>query len=323
MPAPSVQLLAPHARALLFDPPVERDEALRRCALTPEDLALARRHRRSHNRLGFSVQLALVRDLGRPLRRDEAPPAAMVEAVADQLDIEPAVFALYARRDGTRREHAGEIAALLDLRGMHQADYRTSIRAAATCAAGTDRGEPIARAVIEDLKERRITVPAPALVERLALAGRAWARRQSHRDLARGLDDAQRARLEALLINRAEHGRTLHGWIGEAREGPTLKNLAGVTARLEVLRRTRIADERRRTVHGQPPPSGPRGMLVQRRSWDQRERGWRSWSGLRSRPRGGSRDDDLGRRWTVSEGGVRPDRVVVAAPAFDHDLCLS
>jgi hypothetical protein len=42
-------------RALLFDPPVDRDEALRRCALAPEDLALARRHRRSHNRLGFAV----------------------------------------------------------------------------------------------------------------------------------------------------------------------------------------------------------------------------------------------------------------------------
>src|SRR3954471_24263770 len=63
-------------------------------------------------------------------------------------------------------------------------------------------------------------------------------------------------------------------------------------------------------------------MLVQRRSWDQRERGRRSWSGLRSRPRGGSRDDDLGRRWTVSEGGVRPDGVVVAAPIFDLDLSL-
>jgi hypothetical protein len=70
----------------------------------------------------------------------------------------------------------------------------------------------------------------------------------------------------------------------------------------------------------QPPPCGPGGMLVQRRSWDQRERGRRSWSGLRSRPRGGSRYDDFGRWWTVAEGGVRPDRVVVAAPAFDHDL---
>ena len=70
----------------------------------------------------------------------------------------------------------------------------------------------------------------------------------------------------------------------------------------------------------QPPPSGPGGMLIHGWAWDQRERGRRSWSGLRSRPRGGSRNDDLGRRWTVAEGRVRPDRVVMAAPALDQDL---
>ncbi len=195
--------------------------------------------------------------LGRPLRLEESLPDAVVEAVADLaqialrfrwLGVEPAVFELYARRDGTRREHAGEIAALLDLRPMRQADYRASIRAAAACAAGTDRGEPIARAVMADLKERRITMPL-ALVERLALAGRALARRQSHRDLIRGLDDEQRAALETLLTARADDCRTLHGWIGEAPEGPMLKNLAGVTARLDVLRRIRLDEERRRMVH--------------------------------------------------------------------------
>ena len=117
------------------------------------------------------------------------------------------------------------------------AGYLTEQRVLVTGGSGF-----LGRAVIEDLKERRINVPAPALVERLALAGRAWARRQSQRDLARGFDDAQRALLEALLTDRAEDGRTLHGWIAEAREGPTLKNLTGVTARLEVLRRIRIND---------------------------------------------------------------------------------
>ena len=250
MPASSAQLLAPPARALLFDPPTERDEAVRRCALAPEDLALARQHRRSHNRLGFAVQLALVRDLGRPLRPDEALPNTVIEAIADQLGIEPAVFEFYARRDGTRREHASEVVTLLELRAMREVDYRASIRAASACAAGTDKGEPIARAVIEDLKERRITVPPPALVERLALAGRAWARRQSHRDLAetlrvcrciRDLPDAARLGLEALLTQRAEDGRTLHGWISEVPEGPKLKNLTGVVARLQEPRRIGIA----------------------------------------------------------------------------------
>jgi len=51
------QPLAPQARAVLFDPPANREEALRGCALAPEDLALARRHRRSHNRVGLRQPL--------------------------------------------------------------------------------------------------------------------------------------------------------------------------------------------------------------------------------------------------------------------------
>jgi len=115
---PHARLVRPAPRATRacssVRPAGHRDDALRRCALAPEDLALARRHRRSHNRLGFAVQLALVRDLGRPLRLDETLPDTVVDAVADQLGVEPAVFELYARRDGTRREHVGEIAALLN-----------------------------------------------------------------------------------------------------------------------------------------------------------------------------------------------------------------
>jgi TnpA family transposase len=248
MPA-SKLILTPSARAAIFGLPVDRAEALRRYVLPPEDVALARRHRRAHNRLGFAVQLALVRDLGRPLRPDEVLPVALVEVVAEQLGIEPAVFDLYARRDETRREHIGEITALVGLRAMRKADYRPSIMAAAQTAVATERAEPIVRAIVEDLKLRRVIVPLPDLVERLALAGRAWARRQAYRDLTSDLSETSRAGLAALLTTRVEPERTQHGWISEVPEGPKLKNLAGVIVRLQVLRRIGLADERRKSIH--------------------------------------------------------------------------
>ncbi len=162
---PSAKLiLTPFARAVLFDPPAEREEALRRYAMAPEDAALARRHRRAHNRLGFAVQLALVRDLGRPLRPGEVLPGVLVEVVAEQLGFDPVVFERYARRDETRREHAGEITTLLGLQMMRQSDYRVSILAGAEAAVRTERGEAIVRAILEDLKVRRVIVPLPGLV---------------------------------------------------------------------------------------------------------------------------------------------------------------
>lgn len=242
-------ILTPHARAALFDPPCEHDEVQRRYGLTPEDIALAKRHRRAHNRLGFAVQLALVHDLGRPLRAKEELPAAVIEVVADQLGIAPAVFEVYAQRDATRREHVGEIVTHLRLRTIQQPDYRAAILAAAASAAGTEKGEAIVRAILDDLKARRIIVPGASLVERFALVGRAWARRQAYRDLVRHLDPPTREQLEALLTTQTEQGRTVHGWISEVPEGPKLKNLVGVVARLDILRRIGIPDDWRKAIH--------------------------------------------------------------------------
>ena len=163
------------SRTVLFDPPDVYEEALARYALSAEDIAFARAHRRSHNRLGFAIQLALVRDLGRPLRAGEVPPQAVVSVVADQLGIDAAVFALYAQREETRREHTREIVVALDLRPVRASDYRSLITAAAREAAATEQGEPITKAVIEALKERKLLVPVPELLIRLAMAGRAAA----------------------------------------------------------------------------------------------------------------------------------------------------
>jgi hypothetical protein len=130
-----------------------------------------------------------------------------------------------------------------------QADYRIAITAGAAAAVGTERGEPIVRAAIGNLKLRRIIVPPAPLVERFALAGRAFARRHAHRELIRGLDAGMRQRLEALLTIRVEDGRTTHGWIGEVAEGPKLKNLVAVVERLSCLRPIGLPDDRREAIH--------------------------------------------------------------------------
>lgn len=46
-------------RAVLFDPLYIYEDALVRYALYAEDIAFAKAHRRSHNCLGFAIQLAL------------------------------------------------------------------------------------------------------------------------------------------------------------------------------------------------------------------------------------------------------------------------
>jgi hypothetical protein len=236
------------SRTALFEPPDAYEEALARYALSVEDVAFARTHRRSHNRLGFAIQLALVRDLGRPLRAGEVPPEAIVSVVADQLGIDAAVFTLYAQREETRREHAREIVAALNLQSIRRSDYRTLITAAAREAVATEQGATITKAVIETLKGRKLLVPVPELLIRLAMAGRAAARRQAYRELIRGLEQPSIEALDQLLAEQTGD-RSHLGWIAEAPEGAKLKNLKGLMARLDVLRVAAISDERRKMIH--------------------------------------------------------------------------
>ena len=90
----------------------------RHYVLSPEEFLLVRAKRRAFNRLGFAVQLCLLRHPGQGLGPGQHPPATMVGFVAAQLDVPAAVFADYARRDQTRREHAIDLQAILGLRAM-------------------------------------------------------------------------------------------------------------------------------------------------------------------------------------------------------------
>lgn len=68
-----------------------------------------------------------------------------------------------------------------------------------------------------------LTVPVPTQLIRLAMAGRAAARRLYYRELIRDLEPSSITALEQLLTERAGE-RSLLGWIAEAPEGGTQKS---------------------------------------------------------------------------------------------------
>ncbi|WP_434614902.1 DUF4158 domain-containing protein [Arthrobacter sp. A5] len=70
-----------------FPPAPDRDFLERFCLLDDTDLALVGKRRGGHNRLGFAVQLATVRVVGRFLANPVDVPWTLVEFLAGQLDI--------------------------------------------------------------------------------------------------------------------------------------------------------------------------------------------------------------------------------------------
>ena len=96
-------LLSPEQRIRLFGIPVDQAEMARHYVLSAEDLAFVRAKRRVSNRLGFAVQLCVLRYPGRALDPVEAPPVLMLSFVANQIGTDPRRFGDYARRGETRQ----------------------------------------------------------------------------------------------------------------------------------------------------------------------------------------------------------------------------
>src|SRR6266705_4095825 len=86
--------------------------------LSATDLALVRKQRGAHNRLGFAFQLCILRYLGFSLDDLTQVPEPVVTYVSQQLQVDPSSLKLYGNRQKTRSEHLQEIQKYL---GFHPA----------------------------------------------------------------------------------------------------------------------------------------------------------------------------------------------------------
>jgi hypothetical protein len=173
--------------AALFDPATDPRELVRHYTLTETDLALIRRCRGDHSRLGYALMLCYLRHPGRTLRTNEQPPAALVSFVAKQIDVQPKAIDDYLAPEQNRRRHAAELQDRLRLRPFGK-------RAAAELAddlhpqaVENDRLFRLAELVMEECRQRRIVVPPPRRLERLCIDLRFRARREIERRLTIGL----------------------------------------------------------------------------------------------------------------------------------------
>lgn len=229
-------LLKVQDRQELFDIPADEDSLIRHYSLSPADRLEIELRRRKHNQIGFAVQLCLMRHPGRPLMPNETPPGAMLNYVAEQIDADPRLFDLYARREETRRDHIAHLLGYLEMRSPTADDRRAALMAAIDAASTTDKGAVIVKAIIATFRERRALLPAVNMIERMGLAARAVARRRAEHALISDLDPEKLETLDALLNVDPVIGQTRFHWLRSAPDAPGAGNLVGLTERIAFLR---------------------------------------------------------------------------------------
>jgi TnpA family transposase len=246
---PRRTMLSPEQRERLFGFAVDQAEMAKHYIFTADDMNRIRSKRRSSNRLGFAVQLCALRFPGRALAPSESAPAAVLAFVAAQLGVEGQLFEDYARRAETRREHLLELQDYLQMRSFRLADWRTSLQSGTAAAWATDRGEPIVAAVLIHLRAANVLLPAAAVLERIALAARARARKRAFQVLVEDLADADRRALDGLLDFDPTIRRSRFTWLRDCPESPAPSNMVMLLDRFEYVRGLGSHRDRTARIH--------------------------------------------------------------------------
>src|SRR3546814_7411403 len=100
----------------------------------------------------------------------------------------------------------------------------------------TDRGVPIVAGITEALRASCITLPAPSVIERAGIAGRARARQRTYDALLAGVPVDSLAKLDAVLIVDPRTGLTPLAWLRDIVISPTPDNVRGLLDRLARVR---------------------------------------------------------------------------------------
>jgi hypothetical protein len=230
------RLLGDDVWARHLEAPADEREVARYFTLGPDELAEVMNRRSDANRLGYALLLLYLRFPGRVLEVGEAPPAPVIAYVAGQLGAPVAAFADYAQRGATRRTHLVE--------AMQAGGYVMFDRAAAhqavsflTAAAQTIvRPGQLAGILVEELRRRRVLLPAPLVLEAVIRGARQRAERLAQEVLTADLDEAALARLDGLLDSRPTGKLTWLGWLRNAPQSPAVKNVPRLLDRLDYVR---------------------------------------------------------------------------------------
>ncbi|NVL39836.1 DUF4158 domain-containing protein, partial [Pseudomonas syringae pv. actinidiae] len=178
--------------------PDTQDDLIRYYTFNESDLSLIRQRRGDANRLGFAVQLCLLRYPGYALASDSVLPDPVIEWVARQVQAAPDSWAKYGERDATRREHAQELRTYLGLLPFGLSDFRALVHELTDLAQQTDKSLLLAGQALESLRQQRRILPSLTVIDRACSEAVARANRRIYRTLIKPLNQSHRNKLDEL-----------------------------------------------------------------------------------------------------------------------------
>jgi TnpA family transposase len=246
---PRRSLLSATERDSLLALPESQDDLIRHYSFTDSDLSLIRQRRGDANRLGFAVQLCLLRYPGYALAVDMPIPDIIVQWVSRQIQSAAAAWPQYGVRDQTRREHFQELRTYLSLSAFGLSDFRKLAHSLADLAMQTDKGLVLAAQALATLRQRHIILPALTVIERVCAEAVTRANQRIYRALLEPLQPHHLRGLDNLLNVAPDLNVTWLVWLRQSPLKPNSTYMREHIERLKIFQALGLPEGIGRQIH--------------------------------------------------------------------------
>ena len=236
-------------RDSLWALPESQDDLILHYSFTESDLSMIRQRRGDANRIGFAVQLCLLRYPGYALAGDMSVPNPVIQWIARQVQSDAAAWQQYGARDETRREHFQEIRVYLSLSAFGLPDFRKLVQYLADLAMQTDKGMVLATEALETLRRQRVILPAITVIERACAEAVTRANRRIYRALLEPLQPHHKRGLDNLLNVTPDTNVTWLMWLRQSPLRPNSRHMREHIERLKIFQSLALPDGIGRQIH--------------------------------------------------------------------------
>jgi TnpA family transposase len=203
---------------------------------SPHDIDIINKHRRNYNRLGFAVQLALLRNPGWSLSSINNIPESVLIYISEQIQVTPKELELYAQRDNTRLEHLQEIREIYGFRNYTEQDNLSLIPILLPYAMENNNVINLMKLAINEIKKNKIILPGITTIEKVVSEVLSTADEEIIEIINNSITSEQKFRLDMLINIQNENTKTKLGLLKEDPGHSSPKAFAEVIERLELIR---------------------------------------------------------------------------------------
>ncbi|MCH5033806.1 Tn3 family transposase [Listeria monocytogenes] len=232
------ELLTPEQRQAFMQIPEDEWILGTYFTFSKRDLEIVNKRRREENRLGFAVQLAVLRYPGWPYTHIKSIPDSVLQYISKQIGASPSSLSHYPQRENTLWDHLKEIRSEYDFVTFTLREYRMTFKHLHQLALENGDAIHLLHECIDFLRKNKIILPAITTLERMVWEARAMAEKKLFNTVSQSLTIEQKEKLEEIITSQhpSESNKTILGWLKEPPGHPSPETFLKVIERLEYIR---------------------------------------------------------------------------------------